>query len=80
MGATIEVSEEFREWLDERSTEGESPEATLRRLLAEPAPPGLADLLTEAEAARAAERYDGLQHTDRDRLEASGETFRDDGG
>lgn len=78
MGAMIEVSEEFREWLQGRTEHGESMEDALRRLLATPEPAAVADLLSRAELERAIEATDNLQTVDRDRLEVARETFSDD--
>lgn len=79
MGATIEVSDEFHEWLRGRRKPGESMEDALRRLLAAPEPAAVEDLLTDAELERAVATSDNLQNVDRDRLEVARETFSNDG-
>lgn len=79
MGATIPVSEEFHEWLQGRTADGESMEDALRRLLAAPEPAAVAELLSDAELERAIEASDNLQNVDRDRLEVARETYSNDG-
>lgn len=79
MGATIDVSAEFHEWLEGRTEDDESMEEALRRLLAIPEPVAVANPLSRAEVERAIEATDNLQTVDRDRLEVARETFSDDG-
>lgn len=75
---TIQVSEEFYEWLKARQNDEESLEETLRRVAGGPHPSEVAGLFTPEEAEEMKEAVKRLRKRDRSRLERAREAFADD--
>lgn len=77
MSKTIRVSDEFHRYIKAHNRDGETMEATLRRLARGPDPGFVAGFLTDAEASTAKETVDELRSRDDDRLERARNAFTD---
>jgi negative regulator of replication initiation len=77
MGKTIRVSDEFHQYVKAHKRDGETMEATLRRLSRGPDPKFVAGFLTDEEAQRAKDAIEDLRSRDEDRLRRAREAFTD---